>query len=828
MPSQQQHIKMALSIDASGIVKRLPKHSTVYDTDYLSDDEKKDGGSSSLYNIPKSNSSPLLAEQRPSNHQTADVQDDSFSSMNSDELVQQIQKVVGGTPFASNLDNSINTISSHRDRNCFQVDDTSFSSIDGMHDNSATLLVAKSPSDLTPSASFWCHKLLSPEDLGELPVLNLPKDLMVDSAHTNSVQQKQQKLSSSHDTLPHLSNHQNHAHPSQRLELLLSQDNLDNDILAAAKKLQTTPMILYLSAFEILLKRWTGEDDFVLGLTTTVKKSNIDDSNKATTGLPNASPPSRHVNFASARITNTLPIRLKGATADRPVIELIQLRDAFWREASSSHMQCSPNSRYNTISEEIECNILDEKRNVALFQVLLDYVDNSSAAGSYHAKWAPAPCTERHPLRVSVLPHEGKMILQFSTTLWTTYLANVFLQNFETLLHSLVQCVQQANSTTTTMTTTPMCSTIRILPDKQLEFLRRECYGPIEIWPEKPLMHQWFEQAADDNPNGIALKIMQQEMTYREVETRSNKLARYLVENLGVEVEDIVAILMPRGFDQIIALLAVLKAGAAYVPCDMTYPKNRIETIMDDAGSFVCLTVSTGMETAGTRGVDIHQKRELIDAKEGSRLNTMVYLDNLAYVLYTSGSTGKPKGVEIEHNTVANYGNIVRKRFGIKEDWRKRKTPDRILMTARISWDASLESLMLAFTNRSTLCLIPSEFEETLVQNIELIATEMRVTRMSCAPGFSQWMDPDRLKHIQLLIFGGDVLTPTTAEAWQNGNVTTLNSYGPTEATCCITDNLGIENAFPGLTSVPLGKPYDNTVTLILDKNRQLCPPGGT
>jgi non-ribosomal peptide synthetase component F len=413
--------------------------------------------------------------------------------------------------------------------------------------------------------------------------------------------------------------------------------------------------------------------------------------------------------------------------------------------------------------------------------------------------------------------------LQYNTSMWTTQLATVFLRNFETLLDSLLQYA----STSKEECLAQQCSTIRMLPSEQLEFLERECYGPVEKWTEKPLMHQWFEQAVDDNPNGIALKIMNQEMTYREVETKANKLARYLVDNLGVEVEDTIAILMPRGFDQIITLLAVLKAGAAYVPCDMAYPKTRVESILDDAGSFFCLTCPEGMEIAGMRGVDIYKRRQLIEAKNGSRLNTLVYLDNLAYILYTSGSTGKPKGVEIEHHSVANYGNIVRKRFAMQESWKNRKFPDRVLMTARISWDASLESLMLAFTNRSTLCLIPSAFEETLVQNIELIATEMKVSKLSCAPGFSQWMDPSQLKHVQLLIFGGDVLTPTTAEAWQRGNVTVLNSYGPTEATCCITDNLGIENAYPGLASVPLGKPYENTVTLILDKNHQLCPPGG-
>ncbi|KAG7342362.1 McnC domain containing protein [Nitzschia inconspicua] len=837
---------MGMSIDASGAVQQISKRrygdqiidslleEVEEDDDDDDDEEKKISWSSGAFHNNNNNnhvqsSSRDPPEQRPPSsntihHQHDDSFNDSISSMNSEDLVQRIRAVVGESSILDGH-SSNQSLSLRRDHNDFVVDDTSFSSLEGINEMSTTslLMAANAASDLTPNASFWLDLLLlSPDEHDDIPVLNLPKDPVVENKN-NSVNRKQHNSPSSSSS----------SSSSQQIMDFDISKNLDDDILAAANKLQTTPMILYLCACEILLKRWTGEDDFIIGLTTRINAS-AETNDKSPNGdnitSKKSSSTSKSVSFASSskHSFNTFPIRMKGALADRSVLDLIQRRDSFWKDAAS-HLECCPMSEYETTAEEIEARIFRGKRSTALFQVMLDYIDRRLATGTTNGNksdrehnWVPGPCTEQHPLRVTIMENKSKIILQFSTGLWTTQLARTFLQNFETLLNSLLQSCNASQQESVTQ----LCSTIRILPDEQLEFLRQECYGTVEKWPEKPLMHQWFEQAADDNPNGIALKIMKQEMTYREVETRANKLARYLVDNLGVEVEDIVVILMPRGFDQIVALLAVLKAGAAYVPCDMTYPKARIETIMDDAGSFVCLTVPEGMETAGTRGVDIYKRKEIIESKDGSRLNTMVYLDNLAYVLYTSGSTGKPKGVEIEHNTVANYGNIIRKRFGIKESWKRRKVPDRILMTARISWDASLESLMLAFTNRSTLCLVPPEFEDTLVQNIELIATEMRVTRMSCAPGFSQWMNPSRLKNVQLMIFGGDVLPPTTAEIWQRENVTVLNSYGPTEATCCVTDNLGIENAFPGLASVPLGKPYENTVTLILDKNRQLCPPG--
>jgi non-ribosomal peptide synthetase component F/acetyltransferase-like isoleucine patch superfamily enzyme len=810
----------AFATDATGRVHSLEKGGSSLRSVDPFEEEKKDNGSSCNHH-----------QQRPPppNHF-----DESFSSMNSEEVMNRIKQAVG-----QGVD--------------YVVDDMSFSSFGERANASQRSLLGTENivDELSETARFWYQLLLTEDDHGELPVLSLPRDPQTEI--------RNKRTSGVSDSNPSSQQLIRPPQPPPQITLDLPPF-LANGIPATAKTLHTTPVTLYMCAYEILLKRWTGDDDLVLGMT--IRPSEHSDRLHVEKPPP---PTMKNVNFAPMKSPeksgssysnlgdksiNTLPIRLEGANAGRTLAELVRARDIVWRNARS-HLGSTDLSGYDSTAQEIESK-MKLQGNTTIFQVLLDYMEQApDARSAYTKKWVPLPCTEQHPLRVSVFEGKtsSKVILQYNRAIWTNYLANNFLQNYETLLRSMVEAAKTENEFSTTL-----CSTVKILSQEQLDFINRECYGPIEVWPEKPLMHQWFEQAADGNPNGIALKIMKQEMTYHEVENRANKLARYLVDDLGVETEDIVAILMPRGFNQIVALLAVLKAGAAYVPCDMTYPRSRIDDIMNDADSFVCLTVPEGMDTAGERGIDILERRELINAKDGSRLNTLVYLDNLAYILYTSGSTGKPKGVQIEHNTVANYGNIVKKRFGIKEHWRKRKVPDNVLMTARISWDASLESLMLAWTNQSTLCLIPSEFEDTLVQNIELIATEMKITRMSCAPGFSQWMDPSRLNHIQLLIFGGDVLPPSTAEAWQCGSVMALNSYGPTEvisvecdgfavtclgffshfhsllsnpqATCCVTDNLGIENEYPNLASVPLGKPYENTVTLILDKNRQMCPPG--
>ena len=151
---------------------------------------------------------------------------------------------------------------------------------------------------------------------------------------------------------------------------------------------------------------------------------------------------------------------------------------------------------------------------------------------------------------------------------------------------------------------------------------------------------------------------MEATLTYGEVERRANVLARYLVAERGVKVEDRVGILLPRGFLQVVAVLGVLKAGGAYVPLDDTYPLFRIASIGEDCGMKVCVSTCAGglWRKAADYGAFAVEDVDL-DAVGtdggGARVEDRgMGTKNLCYVLYTSGSTGKPKGVEVEHNAV--------------------------------------------------------------------------------------------------------------------------------------------------------------------------------
>jgi natural product biosynthesis luciferase-like monooxygenase protein len=170
-------------------------------------------------------------------------------------------------------------------------------------------------------------------------------------------------------------------------------------------------------------------------------------------------------------------------------------------------------------------------------------------------------------------------------------------------------------------------------------------------------MHELIEEQVDRTPDAIALVSAGEEITYRQLDARANRLARHL-ERLGVGPEVLVGISIERSVDMVVAAFAVLKAGGAYVPIDPAYPKKRLGFILDDAKVRVLVTqesLARDLPNHRAQLVSVDADREAIDAESADRVKSAVTPTNLAYVIYTSGSTGKPKGVMVEHRNVVNF-----------------------------------------------------------------------------------------------------------------------------------------------------------------------------
>ncbi|MGW2256265.1 amino acid adenylation domain-containing protein, partial [Kitasatospora sp. NPDC001660] len=264
----------------------------------------------------------------------------------------------------------------------------------------------------------------------------------------------------------------------------------------------------------------------------------------------------------------------------------------------------------------------------------------------------------------------------------------------------------------------------------------------------------------------------------------------------GVGTESIVALLLPRSVDIVIAQLAVLKAGAAYLPIDPDYPDDRITYMLDDARPALVL-------------------RELPDASQESAKRPGVAVDqaNPAYLIYTSGSTGRPKGVVVTHTGITAFATAELERFDV--------TPHaRILQFASPSFDASVLELVMTFAAGATLVVPPPG---PLAGDILAdVLTTQRVTHSLIPPAALASVPAGNFPHLHCLIVGGDATSAELVDRWAPGR-RMINAYGPTESTVAATISTPL---IPGTGTPSIGTPIPNTRTLILDEHLRPVPPG--
>ncbi|MBE9093174.1 amino acid adenylation domain-containing protein [Tychonema sp. LEGE 07203] len=341
-------------------------------------------------------------------------------------------------------------------------------------------------------------------------------------------------------------------------------------------------------------------------------------------------------------------------------------------------------------------------------------------------------------------------------------------------------------------------------------------------YPESACIHQLFEIQAEQTPDAVALVFGEQQLTYQQLNCRANQLARYL-QTLGAGPEVLVGVCLDRSIDAIVSLLAVLKAGSAYLPLDPAYPKERLEFMLSDAALSVLLTqqhLTEKLPDTEAKIVCLEQVREEISAKSEDNLANLAKAENLAYVMYTSGSTGKPKGVCVVHRGVVRL---------VKDtDFASLSAAEVFLQLAPISFDASTLEIWGALLNGAKLAVFPPG-TPSLAELGDAIGL-YNVTILWLTAGLFHLMVDDRiedLKGVRQLLAGGDVLSvPHVQKLLREApNCKLINGYGPTEDTtftCCFTiaPDSQISN------SVPIGRPIANTQVYILDRHLQPVPAG--
>jgi amino acid adenylation domain-containing protein len=342
-------------------------------------------------------------------------------------------------------------------------------------------------------------------------------------------------------------------------------------------------------------------------------------------------------------------------------------------------------------------------------------------------------------------------------------------------------------------------------------------------YPSEERLHTLFEQQVKKSPADTALKFAGDVLTYRELNTKANQLARHL-RTLGVGPEVLVGLHLERSFDLVIGILAVLKAGGAYVPLDLIYPKERLSFMLEDAGLKVLLTqqrLVTNLPEHDAKIV-LLDSWESFSSESGEDLAANGSSDNLAYVLYTSGSTGRPKGVMITHRGLINYLTWATEAYRVSEG---QGAP----LHSPVGFDLTVTSLFTPLlAGKCVVLLREDEGAEALLTSlrdedfslVKLTPAHLEVLKQ--LPSASE-----AAQQARTFIVGGEALHSETISFWREHRpeVRIINEYGPTETVvgCCVYE-VPFGNVTEG--AVPIGLPIDNTQLYILDAHMKPVPLG--
>jgi non-ribosomal peptide synthetase-like protein len=333
-------------------------------------------------------------------------------------------------------------------------------------------------------------------------------------------------------------------------------------------------------------------------------------------------------------------------------------------------------------------------------------------------------------------------------------------------------------------------------------------------------LHLVFESACDRTPLATALECGRHELTYAELDACANQLACYL-RGLGVGEGVRVALLLPRSVETYVSLLAVGKAGAAFVPIDPASPQDRVTYILQDADVDLLLTVSgllRGVEGVSCRVLELDSCAGELAALPATRPYPGTSVpdpeanDPAAYIMYTSGSSGRPKGVEVAQSSICNFLDIVPGLYDVRPH-------DRVYQGMTISFDFSIEEIWPTWAVGATLIAGP-DGAGCLGAELGAFLEDHKITVLYCVPTLLETI-PQDLACIRSIMVGGEACPRQLVDRWSRPGRRILNTYGPTEAT--VTATCG--ELLPG-RAVTIGRPLPTYSVVLLDEQHQPVPHG--
>ncbi|HEY6807137.1 MAG TPA: amino acid adenylation domain-containing protein [Pyrinomonadaceae bacterium] len=425
--------------------------------------------------------------------------------------------------------------------------------------------------------------------------------------------------------------------------------------------------------------------------------------------------------------------------------------------------------------------------------------------------------TAKFDLTMNVFEGEDSLTadLNYSTELFEPETIKRMLRHFEQLLSDIVVHPEQR------------VGSLTLLANAELEDVVIRWNQTQANYPEQFTLHQLFEQQVERTPDAVAIISEQDNLTYRELNTRANQLARHL-QSLGVSPEMLIAICAPRSIEMVVGLFAILKAGCAYVPLDPDYPSDRLAYMMEDSGASVLLTQS-GMESKlpANEATLVYLDRDSSDWTSQSVKNLDSFTDpnSVAYVIYTSGSTGRPKGVLGLHRGAVNRLAWMWRHYPFKAG-------DVCCNKTSLNFGDSVWEIFGPLLQGVPIVLIPGEVVQNAPRLAQWLAT-YKISRIVVVPSLLReilqaYAGPAAgLRKPYLWVTSGEAISLKLAQdfAATMGETLLLNLYGSSEVAADVTYYPLTPETFT-LSNVPIGRPISNTRIYILDKQLRPVPIG--
>jgi amino acid adenylation domain-containing protein len=566
-------------------------------------------------------------------------------------------------------------------------------------------------------------------------------------------------------------------------------EKLSQDINGFCNEHGITPFVLLLSAYAILLSRYAGHEDVIIG---TPADGRLSLEAQKVVGM-----------FA-----NTLPLRLRGAPKERFLDYARKVMTGVLDGAFHQNLAFEKIVALSGIQRNLSRNPLFDTmfvyedgwlQNLTLGEAVMTSLAVETKSAMFEMTWRGSQTREG----------ELEFQIQYAPDVYALETVQRMSRHYVRLLEEIIRHPWQE------------LGKLDLVGAEERRILLGEFNDTAAEYPSARCIHELFEEQVERRPEAVAMVCEGESLTFGQLNARANQLAQRLRER-GVKPDQLVAIMVDRSLEMIIGILGILKAGGAYVPIDPNYPKERIEYMLEDSRAKVLLTQGRYIQDTASFPVEAMDLQNPMLYRgtntDPKRINKPT---DLIYVIYTSGSTGKPKGAMLEHRGVVNRLIWMARQYQVGPG-------EVILQKTTYTFDVSVWELLLGPITGATTCLLklggekePSEIRKAIDQQgvtlLHFVPSVLSVFLRALEPG-------TRFKRLKHCICSGEALQVDQKDMFYRKikGVELHNLYGPTEASIDVT----YYKVGEADKTIPIGRPVANTSLYVLNEDLRLMPIG--